>query len=80
MEPLVLIELDRESGQAELRSKTPTPRGHRRSYYEVRVRRDATLTLHRVVFDETTRHRQTTPCQVTLEVLERLTDDLVASL
>jgi hypothetical protein len=80
MEPLVLLEVDAQAGEAALRSQTPTPRGDRRSFYEVRLRRDASLHLQRVAFDETTRLRQVVPCQMTREVLERLTDDLVASL
>ena len=80
MEPLVVQEVDAEAGEAELRSRAPTPRGERRSYYEVRLRRDASLHLRRVAFLEQARTRQTVPCQMTLEVLERLADDLAASL
>jgi hypothetical protein len=80
MEPLVVLEVDAEAGEAELRSQAPTPRGDRRSYYEVRLRREGSLHLRRVAFDEQARRRQTVPCQMTLEVLERLADDLVASL
>ena len=80
MEPLVVLEVDAQAGEAELRSQTPTARGDRRSYYEVRLHRQGTLHLRRVAVDETTpRHRQPVPCQMTREVLERLTDDLVAS-
>ena len=41
MEPLVVQEVDAQAGEAELRSQAPTPRGERRSFYEVRLRRDA---------------------------------------
>lgn len=80
MEPLVVSEVDAQAGEAELRSQAPTPRGDRRSYYEVRLRRDASLHLGRVTFDERDRRRHAVPCQMTVEVLERLADDLVASL
>ncbi len=80
MEPLVVLEVDAEAGEAELRSQSPTPRGDRRSYYEVRLRREGSLHLRRVGFDDQTRRRLPVPCQMTREVLERLADDLVASL
>ena len=80
MEPLVVIEVDAQAGEAELRSRTPTPRGDRRSFYEVRLRREGSLHLQRAAFNEATRRRQVVPCQMTVEVLERLADDLAASL
>ena len=80
MEPLVVLEVDAEAGEAELRSQAPTPRGELRSFYEVRLRREGALQLRRVAFDDATRRRQAVPCQMTVEVLERLADDLVASL
>jgi hypothetical protein len=80
MEPLVVLEVDAHAGEAALRSQAPTPRGDRRSFYEVRLRREGTLHLRRVAFDEAARSRQTVPCQMTIEVHERLADDLAASL
>ncbi len=80
MEPLVVVEVDAQAGEAELRSQAPTPRGDRRAYYEVRLRREGNLHLQRFAFDDQARRRQAVPCQMTLEVLERLADDLVASL
>ncbi len=79
MEPLIVLEHDIEAGEVELRSQAPTPRAQLRSFYEVRLNRQGTLHLARVVFDETTRQRRTADCQMTREVLERLSDDLVAS-
>jgi hypothetical protein len=35
--------------------------------------------MERFVLDEATRKRRPTPCQFTREVLERLSDDIVAS-
>ena len=78
MEPLVALEHDREAGRLEMRSAAPTVRNGRRAYYEARLRGDGTMTLTRVVFDEAARTRQTVPCQMTIEVIERLADDLVA--
>ena len=78
MEPLVVVEIDPLAGEAELRSESPTPRGDLRAYYEVVLHKSAVLRLSRVVFDEATRRRRPADCQLTVEVLERLADDLVA--
>ena len=43
------------------------------------LRSEGTLHFARVRFDEETRRRRPTTCQMTREVLERLADDLVAS-
>lgn len=79
MEPLVVLEIDPIAGAAELRSQSPTERGELRSYYEVRMNRSGELRLSRVAFDAVTRHRRPVPCQMTVEVLERLADDLVTT-
>ena len=78
MEPLVVLEVDTVAGEAELRSQSPTARGELKSYYEVRLNKGGILRLSRVVFDDTARRRRPASCQMTREVLERLTDDLVA--
>lgn len=79
MEPLVVLEQDPVGGEVELRSQSPTARGGNRSFYEVRLNRQGTLVLSRVAFDEASRKRQPIACQMTREVLERLTDDIVES-
>jgi hypothetical protein len=79
MEPLVLLEVDPEGGEAELRSRQPTAREGRRAFYEVRLNRAGTLRLRRVAFDEADRRRADAPFQLSREVLERLADDLVAT-
>lgn len=79
MEPLALIEADAQASEALLRSREPGRRPGRRVYYEARLHTDGHLTLGRVQFDETTRQRQPLPCQLTIETLERLADDLVAT-
>lgn len=77
MEPLRVVEIDPVGVEVELRSAAPTSRNGVRAFYEVRLRRAGTLNLARVVFDDATRTRRDEPFQMTREVLERLTDDLV---
>jgi hypothetical protein len=79
MEPLVVLEHDPVDNQVKIRSESPTQRSGRRTYYEVRLHARGTLRLSRVTYDEATRRRQPEPCQLTREALERLADDLVAS-
>lgn len=80
MEPLVILENDQVGGEVELRSQAPTARGDQRAYYEVRLNRQGSLKFSRVAFDQATRKRKPVDCQMTREVLERLTDDLEVSL
>ena len=79
MEPLVVLEVDVVGGEIELRSQSPSARDTLRSFYEVTLRRDGSLHLRRVAFDATDRCRRPIPCQLTREALDRLADDLVAS-
>ena len=79
MEPLVVIEVDAEGGEAALRSREPSTRDEVRTYYEVRLRREGTLNLRRVAYDPSDRRRRPVACQLTREALERLADDLVAT-
>jgi hypothetical protein len=79
MEPLVVLEVDAEGGEAALRSREPSTRDEVRTYYEVRLRREGTLGLRRVAYDPGARRRATVACQLTREALERLADDLVAT-
>lgn len=78
MEPLVTLEHDRGAGAVDVRSKAPTVRNQRRTYYDLRLRKDGTLTMTRVAFDEAGRRHTPVPCQMTLEALEHLADDLAA--
>ena len=59
--------------------RVPHPPVRPRTYYEVRLHPRGTLRLSRVSYDEATRQRRPAPCQLTREALERLADDLVAS-
>jgi len=79
MEPLMVLEQDALGGDVALRSQSPTARAGQRSYYELRLHRQGSLTLSRVSFEEATRQRRPIDCQMTREVLERFLDDLVES-
>jgi len=79
MEPLKVIEIDAGGGEVQVRSQTPTPRAEQRGYYEMRLFRNGSLRMERFAFDEDARQRRLTPCQLTREVLERLADDIAAS-
>jgi hypothetical protein len=79
MEPLKVIEIDAGGGEVQVRSQSPTPRAEQRNYYEMRLFRNGSLRLERFVYDEATRQRRGVPCQLTREVLERLADDIAAS-
>ena len=45
----------------------------------MRLFRQGSLRMERFVFDEATRQRRQVPCQLTRETLERLADDIAAS-
>jgi hypothetical protein len=79
MEPLRVLEVDPVGGEVELRSLAPTQRAGLRAYYEARLNRAGNLRLARVVFDEAARTRRDELFQMTREVLQRLTDDLVVT-
>ena len=79
MEPLKIFEVDAGNGEVQLRSQSPTARSEQRGYYEIRLSKHGALRLERFAFDETNRQRRMVPCQLTREVLERLADDLAAS-
>jgi hypothetical protein len=80
MEPFKVLEVDADGGEVKIRSQSPTTRGERRSYYEIRLSKPGTLRMERITFDEASRQRRLSSCQLTREVLERLADDIVASL
>jgi hypothetical protein len=79
MEPLKVLEVNDQGGEVQMRSQSPTPRDQVRAYYEMRLFRRGSLLMERYVFDETTRERRQVPCQLTRETLERLADDIAAS-
>jgi hypothetical protein len=79
MEPLRVLEIDADGGEVQIRSQSPTARAEQRGYYEIRLFKQGTLRMERYAFDGATRQRRSTHCQLTREVLERLADDLAAS-
>jgi hypothetical protein len=79
MEPLKVVEFDAGGREVQMRSQRPTPRDEQRSYYEIRLFGQGALQMQRYAFNEETRERRQTPCQLTREVLERLADDIAAS-
>jgi hypothetical protein len=79
MEPLQVLEVDAGGGEVQIRSQSPTARADQRGYYEVRLFKQGTLRLERYAFEQSSRQRRSITCQLTREVLERLADDLAAS-
>ncbi len=80
MEPLKVVEVDDQGGEVQVRSQNPTPRADERGYYEMRLFRQGSLRMERMVFEAATRQRRPTNCQLTREVVERLADDIAASI
>jgi hypothetical protein len=79
LEPLKVIEIDAGGGEVQIRSQSPTARAHQRGFYEVRLYKQGSLRMERFVYNDATRERQRTSCQLTREVVERLADDIAAS-
>src|SRR5262249_51604514 len=79
MEPLKVLEVDSGRCEAQIRSQSPTPRETERGYYEMRLSRQGVLRMQRFTYDGVTQKRRESPCQITREVLERLADDIAAS-
>lgn len=80
MEPLVVVEADAVGQEVELRSQKPSQKGDRSSYYEIRMGPGGRMKMSRVAFDAGDRRRKPCGFQLTREVLERLVDDLEATL
>jgi hypothetical protein len=80
MEPLVVLEQDALAGDVAIRSHAPTARGDHRAFYEISIGSAGTLRLVRLTFDESSRRRRPIDCMMTREVLERLIDDIIASI
>ena len=79
LEPLKVIEIDAGGGEVQIRSQAPTARAQQRGFYEVRLYKQGSLRMERFVYNDATRERQRTACQLTREVVERLADDIAAS-
>jgi hypothetical protein len=80
MEPLKVLEIDSGGGEVQIRSQSPTTRDTERGYYEMRLFRQGMLRMQRFTYDAKAQKRRESPCQLTREVLERLADDIAASL
>ncbi len=80
MEEIAVVEVDAAGESALLRSASPDRRGEARAYYEVVLRRSGVLTLTRYRYQNGDRGRTEIPCLLTLEVFERLVDDLTETM
>lgn len=78
LEPIGVVEADRDRCSVQLRSSPPQKGEDGTSYYELMIRRGGDITLSRY-----TKHpgqlRQIVPAQVTREVLGRLADDFISA-
>lgn len=79
-EQLATSETDLLAGEVLLRSDQPWRHGEARYYYEVVLTIPGTLTLTRYRYCAGEAERVEIPCNLTLEVFERLVDDLVATM
>jgi hypothetical protein len=80
IEEIAVVETDAAGESALLRSASPDRRGEARAYYEVVLRRSGVLTLTRYRYQNGDRERTEIPCLLTLEVFERLVDDLAETM
>jgi hypothetical protein len=78
LEGFRLVELDEVNGTAQVRSITPYKKGDERLYYEVLLRGGNSLTFTRYRKQHQTGEREMVPSHLTLEIFERLVDDLAA--
>lgn len=78
LEGFRLLEIDEVNGSAQIRSITPYKKGDERLYYEVLLRGGNNLTFSRYRKQLQTGERETVSSHLTLEIFERLVDDLAA--
>ena len=76
-EPLAVQEVDTVCEQVQIRSEKPSERIDKLTYYELLINAQGNANLRRFVFDKKTRQRETVPCSLNCETLERLAEDLV---
>ena len=77
LEPIGVVEVDRDRAAVQLRSSPPQKGEDGTSYYELMVRRGGDVTLSRYQ-KKPGQIREIVPANVTREVLERLAEDFVA--
>lgn len=77
LEPIGLVEVDRDRAAVQLRSSPPQKGDDGTSYYELMVRRGGDVSLNRYQ-KKPGQMRQIVPANITREVLQRLAEDFVA--
>jgi len=77
LEPIGVVEVDRDRAAVQLRSSPPQKGDDGTSYYELMVRRGGDVTLSRYQKKQG-QIREIVPANVTREVLQRLSEDFVA--
>jgi hypothetical protein len=77
LEPIGIVEVDRDRAAVQLRSSPPQKGEDSTSYYELMVRRGGDVTLSRYQ-KKAGQIREIAPANVTREVLQRLAEDFVA--
>jgi hypothetical protein len=78
LEPIGMVEVDRDRAAVQLRSNPPQKGEDGTSYCELMVRRGGDVTLSRYQ-KKSGQIRQIVPANVTREVLQRLAEDFVAA-
>lgn len=78
LEGFRLVEVDEVNATAQVRSITPYKKGDERLYYEVLLRGGNNLTFTRYRKQHQPGEREIVPSHLTLEIFERLVDDLTA--
>lgn len=76
LEPLKLLEVDADRGEALLRSEAPAKKGERVAYYEVRLFGLDRATVRRFAADRTASGREQIAFALTHEVLAKLAGDI----
>src|SRR5262245_20974059 len=77
LEPIGIVEVDRDRASVQLRSSPPQKGDDGTSYYELMIRRGGDVTLSRYQ-KRPGQIREIVPANVTREVLQRLSEDFVA--
>lgn len=80
LEDLTVTELDHPHDRAQLRSTAPDLRDGASCFYEVILDQGRAVSLVRCRYDQTSGVKSTTPLVMTIEILGRVLDDLIAAL
>ncbi len=79
LEPLDVIEVDKQENEAIARSNPPDRSGDAIDYYEAHVSGTGRAVVRRYRYDRQNRTRQQTPMDLSHEQIRRLVDDIDAS-